>query len=305
MNKLINTNSYDRDIYVAEKNLYKSHIQAILKTAEEDKALEVVVYLQKIKKIVEDHIEKIKDGFLKLDTIAELIKGKYNNVNEIVRKFPDEWNKCLPSYGKDEIIFIQSQGYDKLIKMNIYHLLVFSFTNNSTYRFKECYIGFSNKNMEPYINFDIWIESMMGEIEECKDLNNLNTVFSNIKKHLINIYGVKKIYDLLPDVNRYGLPPSSEVLKSFNKQFNRKKVEIYLVKAGFEEITEDLISLAQTKRLLINLKDNDVKEWYGEGYDKKLENTKEKLNQLIQTLRISDKDLSNLSDVIKKYEGIG
>ena len=304
MNKLINTNSYDRGIYLAEKNLYISHIQELIKTAEEDKASEVVVYLQKMKEIVQKHIDNIKNGYINLDTLAELIKGDYNDVNEIVHKFPDKWKNHSLSYGKGEIVFIQSQGYDKLIKMNTYHLLLFSVTNNSTYRFKKCYIGFSNKDLEPYINFDIWIESKMGKLEECKDLNTLNTLYSNIKKHLIDIYRVKEIFDLIPDVKRYGLPPSSDVLNSFIKKFNKKKNEINLVEAGFKNITENLLILAQTKRLLINLKDDDVKELYGEGYEKKLNDNEKKLNQLIQTLRINDKDLLNLSDVIKKNEKI-
>lgn len=305
MNKLINTDSYNTGIYLLEKNLYISHIHDLIKIAAEDKASEVVVYLQKMEKIVQNHIDNIKDGYIKLDTLTEIIKGDYSDINEIVRKLPDEWKNHSLSYGKGETVFIRSNGYDELIKMDIYHLLLFSVTDNLTYRFKECYIGFSNKDIEPYINFDIWIESKMGELEKSKDLKTINNLLSNIKKHLINIYGVKEIYDLIPNVKRYRLPPSSEVLNSFIKKFNKKKDEIYLVKAGFKDITEDLIVLAQTKRLLINLKDDDVKELYGEGYDKKLKDTEEKIIQLIQTLRINHKDLLNLSEVIKKYEKIG
>jgi hypothetical protein len=305
MNKLINTESYNRDLYLAEKNLYISHIQELIRLAEEDKASEVVVYLQKMMKIVQSHIDNIKDGFFKLDKLTEIIKVDYSDIYEIARELLDEWKNYSLSYGNGEIVFIWPQGYDELIKMDIYLLSLFSVTDNLAYRFKECYIGFSNKNLEPYINFDIWIERKMGELEKSKDLNALNSLLSDIKKHLINIYRVKETYDLISNVKRYGLPPSSEVLKSFIKKFNKRKDGIYLVKAGFEGITEDLIVLAQTKRLLINLKDDDVKELYGEGYDKKLDKTEKKLIQLTQTLRIKDEDLLNLSDVIKKYKKIG
>ncbi|MCM3006718.1 hypothetical protein [Priestia koreensis] len=305
MNKLINTGYYNRDIYLTEKNLYISHIQELIRIAEEDKASEVAVYLQKMMKIVQNHMDNIKDGYFKLDKLTEKIKGDYSDINEIAQESPDEWKNHSLSYGKGEIVFIWPQGYDELIQMDIYLLSLFSVTDNLTYRFKECYIGFSNKDLEPYINFDIWIERKMGELEKSKNLNTLNSLLSDIKKHLINLYRVKDTYDLIPDVKRYGLPPSSEVLKNFIKKFNKNKDEIYLVKAGFKDITEDLIVLAQTKQLLINLKDDDVKEFYSDGYDKKLDETEKKLIQLTQTLRIKDEDLLNLSDVIKKYEKNG
>ncbi|EKN70407.1 hypothetical protein P9E76_00375 [Schinkia azotoformans] len=302
MNKLIKINSFDKNIYIAEKELYCAFIQQICDTAKEDKVPEVVVYLEKLNQIVQNHKNIVKDSYIKLEKISDLFKGHYKEVKEITSDLPDDWKNHSLSYGYDEIIFIKSKGFDKLYKMDTYHLLVFKVIDNSLYKFNKCYIGFSNKDIEPYTNFSKWMERKIFELEQCKDLNTLTSTFSSIKSLLINIYRVKKIYDLVPDVKSYGLPSSSEVLTSFNKKYNQKKNEIYLINSDFNKITDDLLTLVSTIRKHITLKDEQFKEIFGEGYDIELKETEKKVNNLVHLLQINENDLLNLKNVIMKNE---
>lgn len=302
MNTLIEVDSFSQDLYLTEKELYKSHIRQITETAKRDKVPEVIKFLKELEETVQAHINLLKDDIYKLQQLTELLEGEYQELEQILLNLTDEWKNPSISYGLGEVVLTKSQAYDHLSKMPIYHLLVFKSDNNTKYKFTNCFIGFSDKDITPYTNFDIWINVKITELTRCIDIKTLTNKFSSIKEYLTRIYGVKEVYDLLEDIHLYGLPNSSMVLKSFREEFNNQKNKIYLQEAGFHEFTDDLLTLVRDLRRYINIKDESMKEIFGDEYNNELEKAEKSLNLQIEKVIISKKQLIKLENVITSGE---
>lgn len=312
MREVINKNDMELPFTEYKASIYDE----IASYLSDNNCSEGVILVNRAKEKIDNYVITIKNDLDEIETIciklSELIEKLYIEKKDIPETITINDKNIFISQEEGRYSFIYSIGFDEY-KMQYRYGIINGNINKGKFYDVKSKIGFSSdSNLERYIDFKGYFESILNDFNNCSNIGALDYLYKNVISELEKLFYTDnlKIYLIKNSDEIYKLTgiDGRQIFQELYESYDTNKIKIKLISNGYSIEDNRLVELIRTRRShmkllneiekLDDINDKDIKNIYIES----MEEENEKVEVLMKELNINLEELEIAIDKVNSQD---